>query len=143
MNYCSIEEAWGTHNNASNQFKEHMTNTGDYNRKANIEYTTESEYKPEYKPEHKPEHKPEYKPSPIVIEEKVYNTDNRIDELNNCDSFILHVRNCKKCYNKIQNQHKSNQIERIIDENRDTIVLILIGIAILLFFNLINNITKN
>ena len=31
----------------------------------------------------------------------------------------------------------------IIEDNRDTIVLILIGISILLFFNLINNMTKS
>ena len=44
----------------------------------------------------------------------------------------------------MRNQFRPHLIENfqdMIDDNRDTIVLILIGISILLFFNLINNIT--
>jgi len=58
---------------------------------------------------------------------------------------MLHVKSCRKCYNKMRNQFKPHIIEKfqcLIDDNRDTIVIILAGISILLFFNLINNITK-
>jgi hypothetical protein len=137
MNYCSIEDAWGTSNCASNQFKEYMTNISSDNKvqnnlDTNIEHFTEL--------------KPNKIKKEIKERFKVYDLDNRIDELNNCDSFILHVRNCRKCYNRMRNQFKPQLIENfqgIIDENRDIIVLILIGISILLFFNLINNVTKN
>lgn len=137
MNYCSIEDAWGISNCASNQFKEYMVNISSDNKvqndlDTNIEHFTEP--------------KPEKIKKEIKKRVKVYDLDNRIDELNNCDSFILHVRNCRKCYNRMRNQFKPQLIENfqgIIDENRDTIVLILIGISILLFFNLINNVTKN
>lgn len=137
MNYCSIEDAWGTINCASNQFKEYMVKTSSDNKvhndlDTNIEHFTEP--------------KPEKIKNKIKENIRVYDLDNRIDELNNCDSFILHIRNCRKCYNRMKNQFKPQLIENfqgIIDENRDTIVLILIGISILLFFNLINNVTKN
>jgi hypothetical protein len=74
-----------------------------------------------------------------------HNTEN-IDELYNCDSFIKHIYNCRKCYNKMRSRFKPQMIENfhnIIDDHRDTIVIILIGISILLFFNLINNMTKS
>lgn len=133
MNYCSIEDAWGTSNYTNNQFKDYMCKTSsDNNIKKNID--TDIEYFTEPKPKKNKE---------IV---KVYDLDNRIDELNNCDSFILHARNCRKCYNRMRNEFKPRIIENfqgVIDENRDIIVLILIGISILLFFNLINNVTKN
>ena len=137
MNYCSIEDAWGTSNCAINQFKEYTDNISSDNKVQNVLDTNI---------EHFTEPKPEKIKKEIKERVKVYDLDNRIDELNNCDSFILHVRNCRKCYNRMKNQFKPRLIENfqgIIDENRDTIVLILIGISILLFFNLINNVTKN
>jgi uncharacterized protein YpuA (DUF1002 family) len=136
MNYCSIEDAWGTSNYVSNQFKEYMTNINSENKSNNLD--TNIEYFTELKPDKSNKE--------IKKKVQVYNLNNTIDELNNCDSFILHVSNCRKCYNKMRNQFKPQLIKNfqdIIDENRDTIVLILIGISILLFFNLINNVTKN
>jgi len=133
MNYCSIEDAWGTSNYTNNQFKDYMCKTSsDNNIKNNID--TDIEYFTE----------PKSKKIKEMV--KVYDLDDRIDELNNCDSFILHTRNCRKCYNRMRNEFKPRIIENfqgVIDENRDIIVLILIGISILLFFNLINNVTKN
>jgi hypothetical protein len=73
------------------------------------------------------------------------NYDNHLNEIHDCDNFINHIKNCRKCYSKMRNQFKPKIIENfqtIIDDNRDTIVLILIGIFIVLFFNLINNISK-
>jgi len=119
MNYCSIEDAWGKSNCVSNN------NYIQNNDNKIIEHFDESKYNTNKQHSTK------------------YNA--KIDELN-CEDFILHIKNCKKCYNKVKHLFKPqliDNIERIIDENRDTIVLILIGIAILLFFNLINNITKN
>lgn len=134
MNYCSIEDAWGSGNYASNQIKEYMSNTGfdntgfSNNEPVKIDNPSKSNCYPSPKTN------------------QGVKTNNKINELNDCDLFILHVQNCKKCYNKMRNQFKPQLIEKfqnIIDENRDSIVLILIGISILLFFNLINNITKN
>jgi hypothetical protein len=145
MNYCSIEDAWGTINYASNQYKEYVNN----NLENNIEHfdknvdSDPTSFESIDSSQAKLINQPREKLNKMV---NIYNLDNKIDELNNCDSFILHARNCRKCYNKMKNQFKPQLIEKfqdMIEENRDTIVLILIGISILLFFNLINNITKN
>ncbi len=117
MNYCSIEDAWGKSNCVSNNNNKPNNNI--------IEHFNEQKYETK------------------IQNTKKHNTKN--DELN-CEDFILHIKNCRKCYNRVKHLFKPQLIEnleRIIDENRDTIVLILIGIAILLFFNLINNVTKN
>jgi hypothetical protein len=121
MNYCSIEDAWGKSNCVSNN---------NYTQNDNNDII---------------EHFDEPKHNTKKTYSKKNNTNTRIDELN-CEDFLLHIKNCRKCYNKVKHLFKPQLIEnfeRIIDENRDTVVLILIGIAILLFFNLINNVTRN
>jgi hypothetical protein len=73
------------------------------------------------------------------------------DEIYNCDGIMNHLRHCRSCYNKMkQNFPKESfkpslteHFEDLVDDNRDSIVLILVGISILLFINLINNVTKN
>jgi hypothetical protein len=64
----------------------------------------------------------------------------------NCDDFINHINNCKTCNNKLRNKYRSKilyNINDIINGNKEGLVLILMGIFILLFFNLIYNLTKN
>jgi hypothetical protein len=63
-----------------------------------------------------------------------------------CDDFFNHINNCKTCSNRLREKYKSkvlNNIQDIINNNKESIVLILMGIFILLFFNLIYNLTKN
>jgi len=67
------------------------------------------------------------------------------DNLSECDKFMHHFKSCEKCQDKLRKllQPKLlNSIKKFIDNNNDIIILILIGIAILLFFNLLNNLTK-
>jgi hypothetical protein len=74
-----------------------------------------------------------------------------VEEIYNCDGIMNHLRHCRSCYNKMkQNFPKESfrsslteHFEDLVDDNRDSIVLILVGISILLFINLINNVTKN
>ena len=64
---------------------------------------------------------------------------------NECNNFMEHINKCNVCYNKMKNKFRSPVIEKIyqlIQDNRDTILIILIGIAILLILNLVNNINK-
>lgn len=142
MNYCSIEDAWGAgigrgkQDTPSNQIKEYMRNH-DSNHREYSPYpdpepmTFESFANQEVKP------KPESK--------SFYNYDHNHMELYDCEKIMMHIKSCRKCMNHMRNQFKPQLIENfqdIIDENRDTIVLILIGISLLLFFNLISNITN-
>ena len=133
MNYCSIEDAWGRENCMSNQIKEYMTNVTEpekieSNQNTKISSSTEYNYKVE---------------TNIVNDEEKHEI-----EIENCGDIVIHIKKCPKCYNRMREhfkpQFKSQIIEKfqgIVDENKDIIVLILIGISIILFFNLINNIT--
>ncbi len=121
MNYCLLSDAWGKNNHITNQYKEY-----------NNSITQKNENVIEHFEEEKPERK----------ERKVsYNY-----SVNSCDSFFDHLDNCKSCSNRLKAKYKSkviSNIQDIINDNRDAIVLVLIGISILLFFNLIYNLTKN
>jgi hypothetical protein len=115
MYYCSIEDAWGQ--NISTKYKEYMTNSNN-EKEEQINENLE------------------------LLQNDSYNKYNNID----CDKFIAHYRICEKCQNRIRNEIRPNLIislKKLIDNNNDIIVLILAGISILLFFNLINNLTKN
>jgi hypothetical protein len=141
MNYCSIEDAWGKVNYMSNQYKGYMNNetpTYPSNSHQNIEnFDT---------------------PSQQINQNNLYDTPNtHLDRrtnipsndshiLYNCDDFVKHIKSCRKCYNRTKNYFKPKIMESVhelIDNNKDSIVLILIGISILLFFNLLNNLTYN
>lgn len=130
MNYCSLEDAWGRSNIPSNQFNQYMDNK-----------FSETESK-SCKTNKKVEHFNETKKSPKRM---INYYDDDYEEAYGCDNFFNHIKNCRRCYNRVKNQVKPHILENfqeMVDGNKDTIVLILVGIFILLFFNLINNITK-
>jgi hypothetical protein len=146
MNYCSLEDAWGC-NNPSNQIKnyqnEHMTNTNN-----NIIQTNQPTSQPTSQPIRQATSQPTNQPTSQPIRQatsqpvSIVYTD---QSDNDCEKALLHIKNCKSCYNKYRNHFRPQLIENINDmlnDNKDIIVLILIGISILLFFNLINNLTK-
>lgn len=145
MNYCSLEDAWGGKcNQISNQYKNYMDDKNytqpqprDINKNVDKkQLSTNSNME-------------NFNNTQSIINTKKYlpkNDDHHLDELYDCDSFINHVRNCRKCHNQMRNYFRPKLVENfqdIIEDNRDSIVLILIGISILLFFNLINNMTKS
>lgn len=135
MNYCSLDDAWGD-NKISNQFQKYMNN------------------KPCTEPV-----KLECPVSKIITEkftENVENVENvkNVENVENvkiitCNEFINHIDKCKYCYNKLYykfNVPRKNELidnlHNIINNNKDMIVLILIGIFIVMFFKLVSNITK-
>ena len=136
MNYCSLEDAWGGGDRICNEYKNYMDDKNNQNinpqKKSSVNNIQNIEHF-----------------SDLSIQKNTHilnNDDNHFDELNNCDNFLNHIRNCRKCHNKVKNYFKPKLVENfqdIVEDNKDTIVLILIGISILLFFNLINNMTKN
>jgi len=130
MNYCSIEDAWGKGcNSMSNQIDEYVNHKNIPPKKEkiiNLDYTNK-------------------KSGTINKVQKVDNYDEDHQTIYSCDDFMLHMKSCRKCYNMMRNKFKPQILENfqcLLDDNKDTIVIILIGISILLFFNLINNITK-
>jgi hypothetical protein len=135
MNYCTIQDAWGNNNEFSNQYKNYMNN------KDNIQNNTK----------HTASTIPGTSPLGVPlnnITEHFNNNTVKTDQLfniDNCAKFIEHIRTCRECRNKMRDYFKPKIIEKmsdIIEDNKDIIVLILIGLSILLFLNMINNITK-
>ena len=106
MNYCSIQDAWGS--SVSNSFNKYMENKSNLNKPEIEKKTTETFH--------------EY----------------------NCNDFFLHLQKCKKCQMKIQNKSSIiSYVYKFSEDNKDFIVLGLIVLFILLFINLVNNLTKN
>jgi len=107
MNYCTIQDAWGS--SISNSFNKYMDNN----------FKKESNNKEK---QNNIEHFNEY----------------------NCNDFISHLHKCKKCQMIIKNNNNSHIISylyKLINENKDFIILGLIILFILLFINLVNNLT--
>jgi predicted nucleic acid-binding Zn-ribbon protein len=119
MNYCSINEAWGQANYISKQFNKvnKVINNSEKvirNKKKHIEKFTNS------------------------------NKVNK-NKVNPCNSFITHMKTCSHCRNKMREHFKPKIVENfedIIQNNRDVIVLILIGLCFMIFFNMLMNVTS-
>jgi len=147
MNYCTIQEAWGkqieqfTNNNDtdSNNNDTYGNNNNTYgNNTNNTDNTNNNSYNNNNNNNNKL----------LKYNEKKQNVSYNInyDETCNCDLLFNHIKKCPKCYNKIKNYFRPKIIEyyhNIIDDNKDIITLILIGLFILLFYKLINNLTKS
>lgn len=130
MNYCSLNDAWGNTDFISSQFKDYMNQN---NSQQIVDKKTETFANIK-------------KPDTFVniptqhIKQRKY--EHFEDEDMDCDDIINHVKKCRKCFKRLRSLMKPNALEGIIDENREVIIMILIGISIMLFFNLVNNITK-
>lgn len=126
MNYCSIQEAWGKNDYISSQYKK-FTNPNHDRGIINS-------------------HEKNFSTSKKTLENFSPNENklkNHISKINNCDDFVKHLNKCRKCQNAIRNKYRPKILENftdIIETNKDILVLILIGISIMLFFNLINSI---
>lgn len=121
MNFCSIEDAWGD-NKISAQYQK-------YNNDKNCSDPTKIECKIENK--------------------QVEHFTDKQSNIITCDDIMKHISTCKHCYNKLyykfnipQKNEFVNNLHNIINNNKDTVVLILIGIFIIMFFKLVNNITS-
>jgi uncharacterized membrane protein YraQ (UPF0718 family) len=126
MNFCSIEDAWGD-NKISNQFQKYNSNNNDKNciNPTKVECSIKEN-------------------KPIEHFKQINNI-----EIINCDTILNHINQCNHCYNKLHQQFNMpqkneliNNLHNIINNNKDTVVLILIGIFIIMFFKLVNNITS-
>jgi len=122
MNYCSIQDAWEKNDYITNQYK---TYNNKYNVSDNPKKTLE-------------------KFSSNENENKKI-TKNHIKNINKCSDFLSHLNKCKHCQKLVRNKYRPKILENfsdILDTNKDIVVLILVGICIMLFFNLVNSVTK-
>ena len=121
MNYCTLKEAWGQDNNTGDIY-EKFNNTNNKKRK-----------------------KPIKKNIIETFAEKVETYSESAAETYNCKKIINHIKKCKKCQMKLRKEFCPkllSNVQGILNENRDLFVLVLLGICIVLFFNIIMSINK-
>jgi hypothetical protein len=123
MNYCSIQEAWGHNNYISKEYN-------------NFE---------------KPLEKNIIQRKPVIQKKTIEKfSNNKIKNINTnkqmyCNDFINHLKTCRSCQIKLRDQFRPKILENfedIIQTNRDIIVLVLVGICIMLFFNILTSTVK-
>lgn len=131
MNYCSIQEAWGRPNYISNQFSSYNTQQ--------IEHFGDLKDGPDSS----------VSQSDQTIGYRKKKSTSTTDIINpqkfTCQDFMDHLRQCRKCQMKMREKYAPKILENfndMIETNRDVIVLILIGISIMIFLNLVNSISK-
>jgi hypothetical protein len=132
MNFCSIEEAWGDCK-ISTEYQHYMTSGRENCSVEKFENVVEEKPKPKITYESKQENH---------MQESRHNRQFR----DKCMDYIAHIKGCQSCYNAIRNDMKpsvTDNIQTLLHDNKDMIVLVLMGMFILLFFSLVNNITKN
>ncbi len=69
-----------------------------------------------------------------------------IDNNIECEKFMNHIKRCGKCFNKFKGLFRPrymNSFHNFIDNNLDTVILILIFIFVLLCHNLLTNLIKS
>jgi len=130
MNYCSIQEAWGPGNYISKQYKKFDQN---------IQKTHEVE-------------KPVIQKKTIENFSTVQFNQNKTRKFKAplkktyCNDFVNHLKSCRSCQLKMREQFRPKILENfedIIQTNRDIIVLVLVGICFMLFFNLLTSATSS
>jgi len=130
MNYCSINDAWGD-NKISDQFQKYKTDKTDKTDKICLDPTKMT--------------------CPVKESNNIeqFTQNNHKVENLTCDNILNHINQCKHCYHKMYNRFNIpqknefiNNLHYIINNNKDTIVLMLIGLFIVMFFKLVNSISS-
>jgi hypothetical protein len=143
--YCSIEEAWPTHQ--LNNLKHNNDYTKDVNEKENYnEFMKFINKKKEEKKEKEKEEKKDKEVKEDQQTEHFNNNYNKFKILNKqCDSMLNHISTCDDCLKKIYKRYncsKNNNIlsELITDKNKDMILIVFIGLLIILVLQLFTSI---
>jgi hypothetical protein len=140
MHYCSLVEAWDEPNKINNQYKQHMESNKSCDNKScdNKSYDNITQDNQSFVKNTTIEK--------FTQDEDLYNVSYKKEShISECDRLLQHIKNCKECSSKLRINNRPmilDNISELVNDNRDVIVLILMGMFIILFFNLINNITK-
>ena len=135
MNYCSIQEAWGNNSNYNNLPKDLIKKPLENNLDNNLNSKNNNIFT-------NPQHIEHFTNN---NQQHIEKFTNNIENNNTCESFLSHIKSCSNCRIFIMKYCGSNllvKLEQIINTNKDILVLILIGICIVLFFNIINSLTR-
>jgi hypothetical protein len=130
MNYCSIQDAWGNENYISEQYKK-------YDNKDNIMEGFSSISNDDIKIENSME-----KPN---LNYSINDNQHYLEKEFTCDDFFDHIDKCSYCRMRIRKNISSRILEKLtnlVNDNRDTILLVLIILFFAIFLNLILSILR-
>lgn len=125
MNYCSIEDAWKNTDFISDQFKIYEN---PYEKKNIIENFESNDFQ-----------KVNYEAPKYEAPKQTHVAPKHVCTFT-CDNFWEHLNTCQTCRMKVRQRFSSKIIENIqniILDNKDNVLLVLIIIFILVFFNLL------
>jgi hypothetical protein len=161
MNYCTIEDAWKNSDYISDQFKIYenpnekkniienfeSSNQQNNNQQNNNQRNNNQQNNNQQNNNQQTDNRPNSKFNNKQINYQIDNNRNNLDKVCSfsCDDFWEHLNSCQSCRTKIRNRFSSKVIERIqniVLDNKDTILLILMAVFILVFFNLLISIFK-
>jgi hypothetical protein len=135
MNYCSLEDAWGKPDYITDQYKKYeskddiIENFDQTIINNEVNYAIDDNRIPER-----------------IIKNKIIQNQKPVQKcVFTCDDFISHLNKCPSCRMRIRKQFSSKiigKIQHIIFDNKDTVLLILMTLFILVFFNLLFSIFK-
>ena len=138
MNYCTVQEAWGKENYISNQYKNFNHNKKPIEKFSNHKNNNINNHTKMNTVE-------KFTSDRRTMDRRPFDRRTMDHRPTQCEEFLSHLKKCKKCASKTREQFRPKILENfedIIQTNRDIIVLILIGMCMLIFFNLISNITQ-
>jgi len=139
MNYCSLEDAWGKPGYITDQYKKYESKDDiveNFDQTINgneVNYSINDNKIPEN-----------------IINQNFMQKKNQNKKISQkcvftCDDLISHLNKCSSCRMKMK-KHFSfklvGKIQNFINNNKDTILLILIALFILIFLNLLFSIFK-
>lgn len=153
MQYCSINEAWEK-NKLSKQYKNYNkikkseTNNNTIESFEPIDNSSLTYSAPT------PENRLTYKKN--IKNKRIYNNSTDTDffhttdtlssfGISKCSKLMKKIKNCKGCRRKLRSKFRPKILEKLeylLEDYKEVIVLILLGIALFIFINLIQNIIK-
>lgn len=155
MNYCSIDDAWKNSDYISDQLRQYENpyeKAHENNNEKNIIENFNCPKKNQINNLNM-----QYDLISNLNNQQMNNLNNQkntnqMNNLNNpqvcvfsCDDFMEHLNTCKTCRIKMRNRFSSKMIERlqnVVLDNKDTILLILMALFVLIFFNLLISIFR-
>jgi len=152
MEYCSINEAWGQ-DKITNQYKKYQNSEKSVEHFEPIDPTTNSYSDINHTPTERLTYQKDLKKkrkkySKHITESEVFHTTDTMSSIlsRKCSKLITHISKCKKCKRKLRNKFRPKLIEKLeylFEDYREVFVLILLGISLLVFINLVQSIVSN
>ena len=150
MNYCSIDDAWKNSDYISDQLRQYENPYEKAHENINEKNIIENFNCPNKNQINNLNM--QYDLISDLNNQQINNPTNT-NQINNqpqvcvfsCDDFMEHLNTCKTCRIKMRNRFSSKMIERlqnVVLDNKDTILLILMALFVLIFFNLLISIFR-